>query len=337
MKNKKVIIFGPWVGEFSYELSWWNPEIRKVRNEHYKDYYAVHIGFKGRRAMYKDFIDEYVSIPKELENKLKYPALNGEHIREVGEVIPDYITDFLHEVASKYHGDYDEIVHYSTTTMPMNSRTNEELPFGEYINYEVDSKIEEKVNKDINNYFSKLGTESKDCIAIMARIRDRDRGENTEGCYLNWNPKSWEIFLDRVINELDTNIVIISISKRNAAGGSLSFKETEFYEKNKKNIMIMDFNDDDDSLEKQLGLLKSTKCSIYGASGSAVLPFFIKTPTFTQQTVEEGFRLKYQWERNLTDNLKNIKIFDKYHSGEDLYDSSSDELFEEFKEFYRGL
>ena len=74
----------------------------------------------------------------------------------------------------------------------MNSRTNEGLPFGEYINYEVDSKIEEKVNKDINNYFSKLGTESKDCIAIMARIRDRDRGENTEGCYLNWNPKSWE-------------------------------------------------------------------------------------------------------------------------------------------------
>jgi len=33
MKENKVIIFGPWCGEFSYELSWWNPEIRKIRND----------------------------------------------------------------------------------------------------------------------------------------------------------------------------------------------------------------------------------------------------------------------------------------------------------------
>ena len=32
MKDK-VIIFGPWCGEFSYELSWWKPEIRKIRND----------------------------------------------------------------------------------------------------------------------------------------------------------------------------------------------------------------------------------------------------------------------------------------------------------------
>ena len=36
MKENKVIIFGPWCGEFSYELSWWNPEIRKVRNDDFK-------------------------------------------------------------------------------------------------------------------------------------------------------------------------------------------------------------------------------------------------------------------------------------------------------------
>ena len=67
---KKVVIFGPWCGEFSYELSWWNPGIRKIRNEDFKDYESVHIGFKGRRAMYKDFIDDYISYPKELEQIL---------------------------------------------------------------------------------------------------------------------------------------------------------------------------------------------------------------------------------------------------------------------------
>ena len=65
--DKKVIIFGPWVGEFSYELSWWNPECRKIRNDHFKDCYAVHLGFGGRGVMYKDFIDEYIPHPIELE------------------------------------------------------------------------------------------------------------------------------------------------------------------------------------------------------------------------------------------------------------------------------
>ena len=95
---------------------------------------------------------------------------------------------------------------------------------------------------------------------------------------------------------------------------------------------------DDDSLDRQLALLEYCKCSIYGASGAAVLPFFVEgAATFTQQTVEEGFRLKYKWERDLTNDLKNIKVFDKYHSGEELYESSPDELFEEFKKFCRSL
>ena len=55
--NKKLIIFGPWCGEFSYELSWWNPECRELRKTKYKDYDAVHIGFNGRKVMYKDFVD----------------------------------------------------------------------------------------------------------------------------------------------------------------------------------------------------------------------------------------------------------------------------------------
>jgi hypothetical protein len=191
----------------------------------------------------------------------------------------------------------------------------------------------DEIKKEVEEYFS----DGRDTITLMARIRDRNRGENTGGCYLNWNPDSWEVFLDKVINELDTNIVVINLSTSGAAGGAMSFEGTELYENNKERIMTINFDDDEDSLDRQLALLKATKCSIYGASGSAVLPFFIKTPTFTQQTVEEGFRLRYKWERDLTDNLKNVKIFDKYRSGEDVYNSSPDELFDEFKEFYRSL
>lgn len=100
----------------------------------------------------------------------------------------------------------------------------------------------------------------------------------------------------------------------------------------------MDFEldkDDLDSFEKQLAILKNTKCSIYGASGAAVVPFFVNTPTFTQQTKEEGFRLEFGWEKDLMD-FKHFKNFDKYHNN-DIYDSPVDELFEEFLSFYKEL
>ena len=54
----KLVVFGPWVGEFSYEFSWWVPEIRELRNNQYAEYDAFHVGYKGRRGLYKDFIDK---------------------------------------------------------------------------------------------------------------------------------------------------------------------------------------------------------------------------------------------------------------------------------------
>ena len=33
----EFLVLGPWCGEFSYELSWWNPGIRKIRNEDFKE------------------------------------------------------------------------------------------------------------------------------------------------------------------------------------------------------------------------------------------------------------------------------------------------------------
>ena len=33
MSSKKMVLFGPWCGEFSYEYGWWVPEIRNKRNQ----------------------------------------------------------------------------------------------------------------------------------------------------------------------------------------------------------------------------------------------------------------------------------------------------------------
>ena len=99
--SKKLVIFGPWCGEFSYELSWWNPECRKLRNEKFNDYHSVHLGFNGRKAAYKDFIDEYIPHPSELEETLQFPATYGEHINGQ-DIIPSIFVEYLDKVVKDF-------------------------------------------------------------------------------------------------------------------------------------------------------------------------------------------------------------------------------------------
>ena len=327
--DKKVIIFGPWVGEFSYELSWWNPECRKVRNEHFKDFYSVHLGFSGRKVAYKDFIDEYIPHPLELEETLQFPATYGEHINGQ-DIIPPNFMEYLNKVALEFRErGFTEIAVHKPKDIPITrERCLDDYPFGEYVHYDVDTDIERDVMSEINNYFNN----DNPTIFLMARTRTRHGNR----CYLDWNPENWPVFTKKLIDELGVNIISLSIKTQGSRGGSHGLASHELFKDLQNNIMDFEMDkDDSDSFEKQLAILKNTKCSIYGASGAAVVPFFVNTPTFTQQTQEEGFRLELGWEKDLLD-FKHFKNFDKYHDS-DIYDSPVQELFDEFLSFYKEL
>lgn len=324
------MIFGPWCGEFCYELSWWIPEIRKSRNTDFKDWDAIAVGFDGRKVLYEDFTDSYIPYPKEIDDTLMYPATFGEHIAGKGDIIPDNLKDFVVEIANHYQElGYEEIKLWYPNTIPISAeRTLSEEPFGEWKHYNARQEILDSVKEEINF------DNGRETVAVMARIRQRFGNV----CKLDWNPKHWETFVDMLINKLNLNVVMIGIPRKegSSAGGALSMEGTEIYEKNKEYIKPIIFTGED-SVERQIALLQSTKCSIYGASGTAVFPFFVEnTATFTQQTVEEGFRLKFKWERDLTNDLKNVKVFDKYHNF-DIFESPPEELFEEFVNFYNNL
>ena len=326
---KNAIIFGPWVGEFSYELSWWNSECRKLKEEKYSDYYAVHLGFKGRRVAYKDFIDEYIPHPEVLESTLQYPATYGEHINGA-DIIPPIFMKHLWDVMQnlKSRGFENIVVHKPKDIPITRQRCLDDYPYGKWVHFDIDSKIEEEIKEKIDNHFNN----DNDTVFLMARTRTR----KTNKCYLDWNPDNWVLFTRRLIEDLNLNVISLDIKKQGSRGGSLGLENHPQLLDLKSNLMDFGIDGDDDSLEKQFAILKNTKCSIYGASGAAVVPFFVNTPTFTQQTKEEGFRLELGWERDLTDNLKNVSIFDKYHNSE-IYNSSVDELFNEFVNFYNKL
>ena len=327
--SKKVIIFGPWVGEFSYELSWWNPECRKVRNDYFKDCYAVHLGFDGRGVAYKDFIDEYIPHPPELEETLQFPATYGEHINGQ-DIIPKNFLEHLDKVVEdlKNRGFTEMAIHKPKDIPITRERCLEDYPFGEYVHYKVDDNIKQDVMSKVNDYFNN----DSPTIFLMARTRTRHGNR----CYLDWNPDNWPIFTKKLIDELDVNIISLSIKTQGSRGGSNGLASHQLFKDLQHKIMDFEMDkDDSDSFEKQLAILKNTKCSIYGASGAAVVPFFVNTPTFTQQTKEEGFRLELGWEKDLM-NFKHFKNFDKYKNN-DIYDSPVQELFDEFVSFYKEL
>jgi len=322
--SKKLIIFGPWCGEFCYELSWWIPEIRKLRYENFKDYDAFVFGYNGRKILYEDFSDKYIPYTQELEDTLVYPSTCGQHdVEQYKDIIPQNLISYINNTCQEYLSKYEDIeLYYPGAIMPFNSeRTLSEKPFGTYTHYKASDKILQLVKDEINF------NNDRETVALMARIRSR-AGKT---CYLDWNPKHWETFINYLINDLKVNVVVIGIKQKegSSAGASLTFNNSDYL----KNITF----EGEDSVERQIALLQLTKCSVYGASGTAVFPFFVKeSATFTQQTDTEGFRLKFQWERDLTNNLKNVKIFDKYKNNE-IYDSSPKELYKEFKDFYQKI
>ena len=154
--NNKLVIFGPWCGEFCYELSWWIPEIRKRSKEDFNGYDVFVVGYEGRSFLYKDFSDQYFSYPKELEDTLLYPATCGQHDPiQYKDIIPNNLMDYVKEIANPYLIMYDDIKLYLPGTMPMDSsRTLAEQPYGEYKHYNASNKILEDIKSEIsfNNF-----------------------------------------------------------------------------------------------------------------------------------------------------------------------------------------
>jgi hypothetical protein len=52
--NKKVVIFGPFVGEFGWELLFWQGWVRKVSRSEFRDYWKVAVSYPGREVFYPD-------------------------------------------------------------------------------------------------------------------------------------------------------------------------------------------------------------------------------------------------------------------------------------------
>ncbi|OGC92354.1 hypothetical protein A3D85_00660 [Candidatus Amesbacteria bacterium RIFCSPHIGHO2_02_FULL_47_9] len=321
----KVIVFGPWVGEFSYEISWWTSEIRKVRKTNFSDYWAVHVGYKGREVLYKDFIDEYIAFPDTLKKQLTYPSMHGMFVGGQ-HIIPVECIAFFKDVINQKAALFSEVKYYLPGPSLVEKRF-QPRPDGEWAYLEAGPKAHRAVREKLSQFKDR----SREVVAVSANFRFRDGKLESK----SWNPDSWQKFIIRLIDDLNLNVVLMGPRTIGNYPGTLHLKESNLlrgYEGR-----ILDFVlEEEGTVEDQVALLKNTKCSIWGSTGAVTLTYFTQTPMFAHQAKEYGWRHQLEWHKMLTHGHQYVKIFDKYPAAQ-MFDSPVDEVFEEFKSFYATL
>ena len=266
------------VGEFSYALNWYVPWLRKQCHTKYKDFHNIIFTFPNLKKLYDDFISEYHPLPDHIINELKFPATVGQHING-----HDVTPSFIHEYIKTTYPDIQFVPMPHLSVM-------DELPDGEYKHYHSSIETYEGV-KDLmyDNKFNKENT-----ILYMPKTRTIGGKAKIQ----NWSKENWELLANRIIKELNYNIISLYFPEKNFEGGShkLNIDSNKYLTVHSP------------SFDMQLALLEQTKFSIYGSTGANNLPFFTNTPMITYVHSYFGGRLTKQWQKNLTNNHEKQEI-----------------------------
>jgi hypothetical protein len=279
--NKQVFVF---VGEFSYALNWYIPWLRKECKTTYKDKYNIIVTFRDLEKLYEDFISEYHGLPENLRLHLKYPSTNGEHYNIEGnafDATPKFIVDYINQVYPN-----------CKIIFPPDLRkiTRQNNPPGEYLHYNPS----EESKKIVQNFLKFRKYEPNNTIVLMPKHRNQGGRSKIQ----NWQKEKWELLINKIINELNYNIISFYFEEKNSEGGSYQINNTS-----PKFTTIKNPN-----FDFQLAFLKNTKYSIYGSTGANNVPFFANTPMITYVASIYGNRLFFDWQKKLTNNHEKQKI-----------------------------
>ena len=270
MNKKHVHIF---VGEFSYAMNWHSPRLRAQLTNNAEHVVVTYPAFS---MLYVNYVDVY-PLPKDITSKCVWPATIG---LKPGDTTPEFLKKYCKEIFP------NAVIH-----TPKHINAMDPHPYGIFEHI----KPRKDVKSDISDLLSSFS--KHDTVCIMPKLRSR--GGRTGQ---NWKRRDWIDLCNDLIDH-GYNVVSINIVDKDAHGGSYELD----IDSNKFRVLNIDKNDRY-ALDQQAWLLKQTKCSIYGSTGAANLPFWVNTPTIAIMKTDCGKRLFFHWQKQLTDNHKNNDI-----------------------------
>jgi hypothetical protein len=88
MSNEKILVAGPWIGEFGWELFSFQPSVRAMAKKYDKVFVASR---KGNDALYSDFCTKFISFDLSIVNSENGTSYLGEKIECFGDIKYDDI------------------------------------------------------------------------------------------------------------------------------------------------------------------------------------------------------------------------------------------------------
>ena len=270
MNKKHVHIF---VGEFSYAMNWHSPRLRAQLTNNAEHVVVTYPAFS---MLYANYVDVH-PLPEDLTSKCIRPATIGVN---PGDSTPEFIKEYCRKIFP------EAAIH-----TPRNINAWQTDPPGIFCHLTP----REDVKSDIYDLLSSFSKHDTVCIMPKLRTNGGRAGQN-------WDQQNWIDLCNDLIAR-GYNIVSINIADKNSHGGTYQLN----IDSDKFKVLNIDKNDVY-ALDRQAWLLKQTKCSIYGSTGAANLPFWINTPTISIMKKNCGERLFFNWQKRLTDNHKNNDI-----------------------------
>ena len=184
MQLKKLLIAGPWVGEFGWELFCWHAYVRAMSRNFDR---TVIISSKHSEFLYKDFCDKFIAFDPDVgDYKDSYYKVG---FSDTPEMWNHWLGESL----------YDKNVHNLTIFKPRRigypprTHFSQTFKFGKYQIKPEYLKLGKKKKKD------------KKTIILHARARNL-RPED------NWSEKKWKILVDK-IDKLCYNVICVGLKK----------------------------------------------------------------------------------------------------------------------------
>jgi len=164
----KILVIGPWVGEFASEIFTWQGYMRlKVKTEKYKK--VIVYGPEHRKYLYQDFCDEYIDFPFDNSKSCMSSIADGgtevlEKSEQFQEIVRKYSDTNLYEFITSWKWCGSE--HWNKSLAPYVEGDQMFIPLGEH-----DKSLE---------------------YDIVFHMRNR----TTWGTDRNWKLSNWEKLID---------------------------------------------------------------------------------------------------------------------------------------------
>ena len=349
----RTVIFGPFIGEFGWELCYWHGWIRKFSKQ-FNNSKIVVSSFKRSYPLYQDFVDEFVPISDELNDK-KY-SLSG-YFPDFGILNNEQVLDFLkiynqeiNKLKKMFRNDNEELIH-----IPIYPQRNRKhlshllFLFKKILKLDRESAIEKQnpfKGLLIKNYISFLSSCHKDSwdvqtppnnfqyVSSLKSSKEADqlseklikqithkefvtifpRKRDLRRPDKNWSEQNWIEFIKMIIDDLKLGVFICGTPEG-------TFLHNFTY----NNLVNTIFEKPSILLDLQISLLNKSNYSIHGRSGSCYLSMQAGNKTFMAGPESDRYRIcEY-------DNINNAEIFYFTDYG---VNPSPKQKFDAFKNYY---